>query len=77
MIAELRLNVDAPGLDRLVAVRAELLDHGYFGPPGYETGRPQVDIKFVRDIAHTAIFRLCGYTGPFWSSERFRIEEFS
>jgi len=77
LVSELRLNVDEAGLDRLTAVRTELLDHGYFGPPGYETGRPQVDIKFVRDIAHTAIFRLCGYTGPFWSSERFRIEEFS
>jgi hypothetical protein len=77
LVAELRLEVDEAGLDRLTAVRSELLDHGYFGDPGYETGRPQVDIKFVRDIAHTAIFRLCGYTGPFWSSERFRIEAYT
>jgi hypothetical protein len=76
LVAELRLAVDEAGLDKLAAVRHELLDHGYFGDPGYETGRPQVDIKFVRDIAHTAMFRLCGYTGPFWSSERFRIESF-
>jgi hypothetical protein len=77
LVTELRLAVDEAGLDKLTAVRSELLDHGYFGDPGYETGRPQVDIKFVRDIAHTAIFRLCGYTGPFWSSERFRIESFA
>jgi hypothetical protein len=76
LVAELKLSVDDPGLDRLTAVRAELLDQGYFGAPGYETGRPQVDIKFVRDIAHTSMFRLCGYAGPFWSSERFRVESF-
>jgi hypothetical protein len=76
LCAELKLAVDEPGLDRLTSVRTELLDQGYFGAPGYETGRPQVDIKFVRDIAHTSMFRLCGYAGPFWSSERFRVEPF-
>jgi hypothetical protein len=75
-VNELRLAVDEAGFERLTNVRTELLERGYFGAPGYETGRPQKDIKFVRDIAHTALFRLCGYTGPFWSSERFRVESF-
>ena len=76
LVAQLKLNVDEAGLDRLTSVRSELFDQGFFGAPGYETGRPQKDIKFVRDIAHTSLFRLCGYAGPFWSSERFRVEPF-
>jgi hypothetical protein len=76
LVRELDLIVADPDFKRLTGVRTELLERGYFGAPGYETGRPQKDIKFVRDIAHTSIFRLCGYTGPFWSSERFRVETF-
>jgi hypothetical protein len=76
LVSALKLTVDDPDFARLTGVRSELLDRGYFGVPGYETGRPQKDIKFVRDIAHTSVFRLCGYTGPFWSSERFRVETF-
>ena len=76
LASELRLPFDEAVLDRLTSVRTELLDQGYFGAPGYETGRPQIDIKFVRDIAHTSMFRLCGYAGPFWSSERFDVESF-
>jgi hypothetical protein len=76
LVATLKLTVIDPDFTRLNGIRGELLDRGYFGAPGYETGRPQRDIKFVRDIAHTSMFRLCGYTGPFWSSERFRVETF-
>jgi hypothetical protein len=68
---DLRLNDD--DLDRFERLRLELLDGGFFHAPGYETGRPQNDIKFLRDIAHMIVFRLCGYSGPFYGAETFAV----
>jgi hypothetical protein len=74
--AELRALDRALGLgltdaecDRFEHLRIELLDTGYFHKPGYETGRPQIDVKFLRDLAHRIIFKASGYTGPFYCSE--------
>lgn len=73
--ADLRLGLGAQDVERFEKIRVELLDGGFFHKPGYETGRPQRDIKFLRDIAHTVVFRLCGYTGPFYGAERFAVSE--
>lgn len=72
---ELHLGLTAADIARYEQVRVELLDGGYFHAPGYETGRPQRDIKFLRDLAHTTVLRLCGYTGPFYGAERFVVRE--
>lgn len=66
---DLGLGLDDAGLDRFEKLRVELLEAGFFHAPGYETGRPQKDIKFLRDLAHVTILRLCGYAGPYYSSE--------
>ncbi len=68
---DLNLGLNEADLDRFEKLRVELLDAGFFHKPGYETGRPQKDVKFLRDIAHLAIFRLCGYAGPFYGAETF------
>jgi hypothetical protein len=65
------LGLDEAGLDRFEKLRVEIMEAGFFHAPGYETGRPQKDIKFLRDLAHLTVFRLCGYTGPFYGSEFF------
>jgi hypothetical protein len=72
---ELVLGLGDEDLDRLEKLRVELLDTGFFHKPGYETGRPQKDIKFLRDIAHMIVFRLCGYSGPFYGAEAFVARE--
>jgi hypothetical protein len=72
---DLQLGLQKDDLDRFERLRVELLDAGYFHAPGYETGRPQRDIKFLRDIAHVVVFRLCGYSGPFYGAERFVVRE--
>jgi hypothetical protein len=64
-----------PGLspadrDRYDRVRAELLERGFFHDPGYETGRPQKDIKFLRDIADAIVLRSCGFSGSYYGSEQ-------
>ena len=68
---ELNLGLNDADLDRFEKLRVELLEAGFFHKPGYETGRPQKDVKFLRDIAHLTIFRLCGYEGPFYGAETF------
>jgi len=55
--------------ERYERVRAELLERGYFHDPGYETGRPQKDIKFLRDIADAIVLRSCGFRGAYYGSE--------
>lgn len=72
---DLDLRLTDADLDRFEKLRIELLDAGFFHKPGYETGRPQKDIKFLRDIAHMTIFRLCGYAGPFYGAETFTTRE--
>ena len=60
----------APGdRDRYERVRAELLERGYFHDPGYETGRPQKDIKFLRDIADAVVLKSCGFSGAYYGAE--------
>jgi hypothetical protein len=54
---------------RYERVRAELLERGYFHDPGYETGRPQKDIKFMRDIADAVVLRSCGFSGAYYGAE--------
>ena len=68
---KLDLCLNEVDFDRLEKLRVELLDAGFFHMPGYETGRPQRDIKFLRDIAHVTVLRLCGYWGPFYGAETF------
>ena len=68
------VEVDAD-LDRWEKLRVEIMEGGFFHAPGYETGRPQKDIKFLRDLAHVTVFRLCGYSGPFYGSEYFAVRE--
>jgi hypothetical protein len=72
---DLGLGLRSEDFDRYEKLRIELLDAGYFHAPGYETGRPQQDIKFLRDLAHVVVFRLCGYAGPFYGAERFTVRE--
>ena len=72
---DLNLGLSQEDFDRYDKLRVELLDAGFFHRPGYETGRPQRDIKFLRDLAHVIVFRLCGYTGPFYGAERFLVRE--
>jgi hypothetical protein len=72
---DLGLGLSTEDFDRYERLRVELLDGGYFHKPGYETGRPQRDIKFLRDLAHMVVFRLCGYSGPFYGAERFAVRE--
>jgi hypothetical protein len=63
------LNLSPVDGERYERVRAELLERGYFHDPGYETGRPQKDIKFLRDIADAIVLRSCGYRGTYYGSE--------
>ena len=72
---DLQLGLSEEDFERYDKLRVELLDAGFFHKPGYETGRPQRDIKFLRDLAHVVVFRLCGYTGPFYGAERFIVRE--
>jgi hypothetical protein len=72
---DLKLGLSPEDFDRYDKLRVELLEAGFFHRPGYETGRPQRDIKFLRDLAHVIVFRLCGYTGPFYGAERFIVRE--
>jgi hypothetical protein len=72
---DLKLGLTEEDFERYDKLRVELLDSGFFHKPGYETGRPQRDIKFLRDLAHVIVFRLCGYTGPFYGAERFVVRE--
>ncbi len=65
----LDLGLGEDGLDRFEKLRVELLEAGFFHKPGYETGRPQKDIKFLRDLLHLIVFRLSGYEGPYYCSE--------
>jgi hypothetical protein len=55
--------------ERYECVRAELLERGYFHDPGYETGRPQKDIKFLRDIADAIVLKSCGFSGAYYGAE--------
>jgi hypothetical protein len=71
----LGLGLNASDFDRYDKLRVELLDAGYFHKPGYETGRPQQDIKFLRDLAHGIVLRLCGYTGPVYGAEQFEARK--
>jgi hypothetical protein len=63
------LQLSAGDRERYEGVRAELLERGFFHDPGYETGRPQKDIKFLRDIADAIVLRSCGYQGTYYGSE--------
>ena len=74
---KLNLCLSDEDLDRFEKLRVELLEAGFFHKPGYETGRPQKDIKFLRDIAHMTVFRLCGYSGPFYGAETFAVRDIS
>ena len=56
--------------ERYEHVRAELLERGFFHEPGYETGRPQKDIKFMRDIADAIVLRSCGFSGAYYGAEK-------
>ena len=68
---ELHLGLSEADFVRFEGLRVELLDTGFFHKPGYETGRPQRDIKFIRDISHAVVLRMCGYSGPFYGAEKF------
>jgi hypothetical protein len=72
---KLQLGLGADDIARFERLRVELLDTGFFHAPGYETGRPQKDIKFIRDVSHAVILRLCGYDGPFYGAENFKTRE--
>ena len=72
---DLGLGLNSEDISRFERLRVELLEAGFFHKPGYETGRPQKDIKFIRDISHAVILRLCGYTGPFYGAEKFTARE--
>ena len=56
--------------ERYERVRAELLERGFFHEPGYESGRPQKDIKFLRDIADAIVLHSCGFSGAYYGSEK-------
>ena len=72
---DLSLGLNAADIARFEGLRVELLEAGFFHKPGYETGRPQKDIKFIRDISHAVVLRLCGYAGPFYGAEKFATRE--
>jgi hypothetical protein len=72
---DLGLGLTDDEIARFERLKIELFDAGFFHAPGYETGRPQRDIKFLRDLAHVAVLRMCGYTGPFYGAERFVVRE--
>ncbi len=72
---DLNLSLNAEDIARFEGLRVELLEAGFFHKPGYETGRPQKDIKFIRDISHAVVLRLCGYSGPFYGAEKFATRE--
>jgi hypothetical protein len=72
---DIGLGLTDADLDRWEKLRVEIMEGGFFHAPGYETGRPQKDIKFLRDLAHLTVFRLCGYSGPFYGSEYFAVRE--
>ena len=72
---ELNLRLGEEDLDRFEKLRVELMEAGFFHKPGYETGRPQKDIKFLRDVAHMTVLRLCGYSGPFHGAETFTVRD--
>jgi hypothetical protein len=76
-LGDLRLGLSSAHVERLMNLRTELLETGFFHQPDYSTGRPQRDIKFIRDIAHTIVFRLCGYAGPYFGSEAQTLREFA
>ena len=63
------LELSAADAERYERVRAELLERGFFHEPGYESGRPQKDIKFLRDIADEIVLRSAGFTGTYYGSE--------
>jgi hypothetical protein len=63
------LRLSSSDRERYERVRAELLERGYFHDPGYETGRPQKDIKFLRDIADEIVLRSCGFSGAYYGAE--------
>ena len=56
------------------AARALTEDNPARGTPPRMT-RAQRDIKFIRDVSHTIVLRLCGYSGPFYDSEYFAVRE--
>jgi hypothetical protein len=62
---------------RIERLRVELLEAGFFHDPGYESGRPQRDIKFLRDVVDAIVLRSCGYTGPYHGSEHATVLEMS
>jgi len=72
---DLTLGLNEADIARFEGLRVELLETGFFHKPGYETGRPQRDIKFIRDISHAVVLRLCGYAGPFYGAEKFAPRE--
>jgi hypothetical protein len=63
------LELSSGDRERYERVRAELLERGYFHEPGYESGRPQKDIKFLRDIADAIVLRSCGFSGAYYGAE--------
>lgn len=64
------LHLSSSDRERYERVRSELLERGYFHDPGYETGRPQKDIKFLRDIADEIVLRSCGFSGAYYGAEK-------
>ena len=72
---DLSLGLNGADIARFERLRVELLEAGFFHKPGYQTGRPQKDIKFIRDISHAVVLRLCGYSGPFYGAEKFATRE--
>lgn len=70
--ATLHLGLDAASMERLLGLREELLRRGYFHRD-YKS--QQIEIKFLRDIAHGIVLRLCGYAGPCYDSEHGRVVE--
>ena len=84
---ELKLGLSDADIDRFEKLRVELLETGFFHkfldeanrrpihPDHPRQTRAQLDIKFIRDVAHLIVFRLCGYSGPFYSAEQFAVRE--
>ncbi len=71
----LGLGLSEADIARFEGLRVELLEAGFFHKPGYETGRPQKDIKFIRDISHAVVLRMCDYSGPFYGAEKFEARD--